>query len=341
MSKVPTIRTSERIAFKRCQWKWYQSWRQGLTPKRTGDALAFGTWVHVALGEWYCGPGMKRGPHPAETFRTVAGDALRYVKTKDATEESEAKYTDMVELGTVLLEEYVNRYGNDERWLIVSPEQTFSFSIPFPRWWRFRQDREILARYVGTFDLIYRDAATGLLWLGEHKTAKTVSTGHLALDEQAGTYWAMAERGLRREGLIRRGERLHGINYNFLRKALPDPRPEDDKGYKLNKNGERSKVQPKPLFVRYPVHRTNNERRHQLLRVQDDAAQIELARTGTVPLAKTPHWSCERWCEFFEMCRLHETGGDWRALRESLYDRRDPYADHRKSTDETPSFEFG
>jgi hypothetical protein len=94
---------------------------------------------------------------------------------------------------------------------------------------------ETMFWYCGTYDSTWRHADTGQIWLDEHKTAKAITTSHLALDPQAGSYWAMAARTLRDEGLIGPRERLAGIEYNFLRKGVPDDRPRDADGYYTNK----------------------------------------------------------------------------------------------------------
>jgi hypothetical protein len=223
--------------------------------------------------------------------------------------------------------------------LIIQPEKTFSWDLPYPEWFG-EATRKILAEYDGTTDGVYRDAESGLIWLLENKTARTVRKDHLPLDEQGGTYWAMVVRSLINEGLVKSNEKLKGIMYNFIRKGLPDARPRDDKGYCLNKDGSRSKVQPSPLLVRHPVYRTTKERRSQLLRIQNDAATMELYRTGEVPVSKTPHWSCSRLCDFFHMCQLQEASGNWQEYRKLMFKQEDPYADHRKSTDEPVGFEF-
>lgn len=342
VSVLPEFRGSERSDFKRCQWKWLQSWRHGWTPKRPKVALLFGGLMHVALAAWYCGPGARRGPEPTETFSTLCSETqTRYLKVADATEEEEAEYTDMLTLGTAMLEGYRQRYGRDEHMDIICPEQTFEFNIPFPDWWEVSDRmRELLARYVGTYDLVYRDLIDLIVWLGEHKTAKSIRTEHLVLDEQGGSYVTVAERALRRQGLLKKDERVHGVMYNFLRKAMPDTRPRDAEGYCLNQNGTRSKVQPSPYFLRFPMYRTATQRAAQLRRLQTDAVQMEMARRGELPLTKTPHWSCARFCDLYGPCTLHESGGNYRDLLQIAYVREDPYADHRKSTDEQAGFEF-
>lgn len=238
------LRTSERRDFLRCPQKWYWAWRCGLRALNDDpDALWFGTGIHLALAKWYCGPGAKRGPHPAETWETYAEDSFRVVKTlQEVDDEAEAKWVDAQQLGIVMMQEYVKLYGEDEHKLIISPEKTFKLTVPWPsdqQLYPGEIDQDgtsnILFNYVGTFDGVWRHADTGLIMLDEHKTAAQIATGHLPLDPQAGSYWAVAGRTMREEGLIGPKETLWGIEYNFMRKALPDERPVDAQGYACNK----------------------------------------------------------------------------------------------------------
>jgi hypothetical protein len=242
MPDVPTLRTSERRSLGTCPQQWWWSWREGLVPKgRSGpNHFWFGIGVHEALAAWYCGPGTKRGPHPAETWQRFVNGDIEYIKTQDATEEDVAQYTDALTLGTIMLTGYVDLYGRDEHMDVIQPEQTFAMDIPWPD----RQDvyevdsgseSALLTRYVGTYDLVYRDLRTGWLVLEEHKTAKSISVDHLPMDNQGGSYWAMASQTLRAKGLIGPKERLRGIEYNYLRKGLPDIRPTDAQRYATNK----------------------------------------------------------------------------------------------------------
>ena len=385
---TPIIRTSERRDFKRCQQRWWWAWREGLRDKGSpAPPLWFGTGIHLALALWYCGPGKKRGPHPAETWEKYCESELVFIKTRDLDDERLAKYVDAQQLGRVMMEEYVKTYGRDEHKLIIAPEQTFSLDVP----WSNRQklydyvEGQIMVRYAGTYDDVWRHADTGWILLDEHKTAATISTDHLSLDDQGGAYWAIAARNLLTAGLIKKGERLRGIEYNFMRKALPDERPRDAEGYACNKPlkadyiaaleaywqrtpnlpkgsiaaevakaskaslgylqqlaqansltvlGERSKVQPSPLFVRKVIHRTGPERARQLLKIQDEAVQMQAARDGLMPLTKNPTRDCKWDCSFKAMCELQEGGGNWEDFKRLAYKREDPYADHRKSADE-------
>lgn len=381
---IPKIRASERVRHQRCQAAWWWGMREGLVPKGIPSTpLWFGTGVHISLAKWYCGPGLKRGPEPAETWDEYAKNMeMAYVRTNDPDDETVAKYVDARQLGITMMEGYRALYGRDENWSIISPERTFSLNIPWPEnaknfWDAASVDpSQVMAILVGTYDVVYLDTATNRYWLGEHKTARAIQTRHLTLDNQAGTYWATATAELRRDGLIPENELLAGIMYNFMRKGLPNERPKDDEGYYTNKPtkahyvaaleergvrpgpglasldkltlkaleeladerslfvlGDRSKSQPPPLFLRHEVHRTSAERKSQLLRVQQDALQMELLRDGLLIPTKSTTKECS-WCEFYDMCELQERGGDWESLRDMAYTVQDPYADHRKSTDE-------
>jgi len=369
------LRTSERRSAKRCPQQWWWAWRQGLVPIGSiSDALWFGIGTHISLAEWYSKKGLKRGRHPAETFTKWAEGELRFIKTSERTGNGAASTTldkiePAMELGVAILNGYVEEYGKDDNWDVIQAEQTFQVDVMDPN-----DIARLLGIYVGTYDLVYRDLRTLLVWLGEHKTARAVRLEHLQMDDQAGGYWLVAAQSLRAKKLIGPKERLEGIMYNFLRKALSDQRPRDEKGLYCNKPtkadylnalidvdewteeelgkmkldalegiaagnhievlGEPSKSQPTPYFVREPVYRTAKERATQLSRIQDEMLVMAAMRDGTIPILKTPTIDCPNMCSFFRMCSLHEQRSNWQELRDASFKVQDPYADHRKSTEE-------
>lgn len=374
--RIPLLRTSERKTFKRCAWRWWQAYRMGLvnvgTPR--SDALWFGTGVHIALAEWYKYPGLKRGPYPSETFADWAEGEIRWIKTRSSEHapnsgESivEEKLVPAKELGIKMLEGYVKEYGTDPQWSMIAREHSGQIDVRDPN-----DVEKILVIYAFTYDGVARNLASGRIELKEHKTAQAISTDHLPLDDQAGSYWAIASKDLEASGLIKSGERISGIEYNFLRKALPDERPKDANGYATNKPikshyiaalkadgcadvtekwtlpkmaeeaarrhltvlGDISKVQPKPLFAREFVRRTAEQRAQQIRRIQDEALWMREVREGRLPLIKNPSFNCQWDCDFYDMCQLHEAGGDWQEYRAEVFAQADPYADHRKSTEE-------
>jgi hypothetical protein len=370
------IRTSERATFERCKAQWWWAWREGLVHRtKRQDALWFGEGVHLAFARWYTGPGTARGVEPAETWEEWAREGLASVKTMFDTEDEEriARYEDAAELGRVMLEGHRARYGRDEHMSIVQPEHSWHLDIPYPDWQEIwvADETDVMARLVGTYDKVYQDLRDGDYWLGETKTAASISLRHLNLDNQAGTYWATATNELRRRGVLKKSQSIRGIEYDFLRKALPDDRPRDAEGYATNKptkahyaaaleahtgspdaagkpwmkltlealeataeraglkvQGDRSKVQPPPLFLRHQVHRTRAENRAQLLRAQDQAMEMELFRRGMLKVTKNPTRECN-FCAFYDMCELQERGGDWETFRDLSYRAEDPYANHR------------
>ena len=348
---IPIIRTSERRTKKRCEWRWRMAYREGLVLKGVpATPLWFGTGIHEALAQWYQ-PGLSRGIHPADAWLDWVKEEEQYIRVnnRDTGDFNDDEFVDAKLLGEKMLEGYINKYDADESWDVIGTEEPFQIDIPRPviqptkiyppgKAFEAALQEELnpqLAIYAGTFDGVYRNLWDGSIWLMEHKTAKTISTRHLPLDDQAGSYWAVASKILQDRGILRKGDRIEGIMYNFLRKAMPDVRPQNDEGKYLNKNGSVSKNQPSPLFVREPVYRDRRERAAQLRRIQDEALEMEDARKQPDRIIKNPTQDCSWDCAFYDLCLLHDKGGDdWEDYRDVMFEVRDPYADHRKSAGE-------
>jgi hypothetical protein len=226
-TSIPILRTSERSAFKRCMWRWWMEYREGWRTRYVqADALWFGIGIHEALAPWYM-KGKRRGPHPADTFETWVGEEIGYAKTYLDDSFDEPVWMEAKELGIAMLEGYVNTYGKDSQWHIISIEQPFSVKIT-------RHGKPI-AVFASRWDGVFRDLADGKIKLLENKTASQISTAYLELDDQGGSYWAVASQVLRAKGILKPGEDIDGIIYNFLRKAMPDTRPRNAAGDYLNK----------------------------------------------------------------------------------------------------------
>lgn len=328
--ELPMLRTSERKDFKRCPQRWWWAWRDGLRPQGPDPLnLWFGTGIHLAFAKWYI-PGKVRGIDPRETFENFVKTETRMMKLtyKDEYGQYEKDFVDAGVLGEDMLTGYLNYYGWDEAWEFIAPEQTFRVVLRHPIHGK-------VVRYVGTFDGVFIDhEADGAYRLLETKTAKDMSFGHLSLDDQAGGYWAIATNTLRAQKLIPEDGTIDYIVYNILRKALEDDRPKDAEGYALNKDGTRSKRQPKPRFERIPIDRNDRERNTQLKRIMAESQAMRRFETGEQEMYKTSSWNCSWDCQFFQMCELHEQTPDWEDYRDMVMRRRDPYADHRKSAAE-------
>lgn len=245
---LPLLRQSERAAFKRCNWAWYQSYVNHLQPINERKEIAdFGTLMHMALAEYYSKPGFERGTHPAETWEKLAGEHVATLKVQKADDdELIAKWVDFAQLGLVLAEAYVERYQGDPHWEVLDAERRFEVTVPDVRVPRIeskngKRGYTPIVKLVGTFDLCVRDHneptkhAPGTVKMVDHKTAATFQTHHLTLDEQAGTYISVATFALRNQGLIGDKEVVKGMEYNYIKRAELDNRPRNSKGLACNK----------------------------------------------------------------------------------------------------------
>lgn len=367
--ELPLLRQSERSSFKRCATRWWWGYREGLILRGTDHgARGFGTGIHLCMAEYYV-PGMKRGRPLLETWAEFTKDAQENIGIDDGN--GQTMWVDARELGIDMLTQYMDAYGTDEDWEVIAPEKTFRVLIPDPK-----RPSSAICENVGTFDLVIRDHGDGgKLKMVDHKTAKDLNTKHLTLDDQAGSYIAMATHAMREQGLIGQKEAIRGMVYNFLRKAKADTRPVNERGMACNKPtkehyaqaiadtnpvgaerqsekaalmkksapalialaekyevevfGEESKRQPKPTLLRHYVSRTAAERNTQIKRIGAEVTVMNMFRDGTLPLIKNPTRDCSWDCDFFSLCELDEAHGDTENMKDLMYDRRDPYADHR------------
>ncbi len=323
---LPVVRSHELMEFKRCPKKWYWHWRLGLEPKaKRFSALDMGTWVHEAFEKWYC-PGTKRWGALAEIFDTIAHNAIE--PHLPQTEIDRA--LEMRALGVAMLQAYEKYYNRDSALHIITTEVALEFSFGH-------------TLYKLKPDGVFRDPQ-GRIWLLEHKTAAQIMTAHLPIDGQARPYGAMAERALINAGILDRGDYVYGIMYNFLRKAVPDERPVNEKGQSLNQNGTVSARQPTPHFVRHPVHLSRAAKEQTLKRLAIDIKKLGQARDAVrerrvdpATITKTPDKSCPRMCQYFAMCVAEEEGVDITSMRKDMYRVENPYA-YGETTDEPLGF---
>lgn len=337
---LPLVRAHERIDYKRCPKKWYWKWRMGLTPKAISmGALELGTWMHAALEVWY-ERGFKRAAAPlSHLFNVEAEAAMFAARQAKAPDHILEKAEELAELGSIMADAYQKHYGDDEEINVIGAEIPLAFNIS--------DGNKIVAQHILKPDMVFRYRNRLGVWLMENKTAAQISTGHLAMDDQARPYGVMAERALKNAGIIGAKETVKGILYNFLRKAIPDERMTNEKGQSLNKNGTVSARQPKPIFLRKEVTLTRAAKLVSLRRIQSETVLITEITKGLRSkeidadlLPKTPHKSCERFCQYFDMCVAEENGIDIRDMRRLMFTRQDPY-DYPETTDVPISFEMG
>jgi len=190
--------------------------------------------------------------------------------------------------------------------------------------------------YVGTMDGVWENRMDGSIRIIDWKTTKNdpMKEGLLkTLDEQATAYWTWGCDWLESQGILTAPQlqALNGMEFTFLRKAKRDARPQNAEGHYLNKDGSVSKKQPPPYFHRETVYRGDAEKENARERAVQQFAEMQMVRDGDLAHYKTPATGkmghCN-WCDFKDICELHEIGSDWEELLEATTTEWDPYAAH-------------
>jgi len=325
MSELTLIRNSELSTYRQCRQKWEWAYLDGLKPLRNRPALAFGSLCHDVMERFYP-PGIRRGGKPHELWEQVWAEYL-----EGGGEDFRAAGDIMAsELGYEMMKNYWDEYGKDDQFKIIQPEQAFQIDIHDPETGRY------ICTFTGQMDAVVENRSTKKRGLFEHKTGASLDPfgAPLIMDEQAGTYWTLGAQYLVAKGLIK-GD-LDFVLYNRLRKAMKDQRPQDAAGHYLNKNGTVSKQQPPPLFKREYTVRTQEDRQSVFERIIMQAKEMEMVRNGELGVYKNPDKHCG-YCEFRDMCEVHEVKSDWQAVRKNTMGRWDPYESHNNDLQEEES----
>lgn len=309
------VRNSERARFKECRQAWSWGYRHELETVQRRTVLTFGTMVHDALAGWYV-PGRERGVHPAETFKE-----LYYSSQSEFNQwDEEGNKVPADELGIAMCEEYVDYWGDDPLIEIVQPEMPFQIDV-------FDHNDNYLCTLVGRFDAIGLNLRTGRYFIFEHKTAKTIEYVRInsRYGEQGLSYFWAAGWWLRH--VLEAGFDLDGIGYNWLRKAMPDMRPINEQGLRLNLNGSVSKKQPLDFFKRQFIRLSERQLDTFNQRLRRELYEMALAKQRKLAIYKNPGMHCS-WCQFRDVCELHEMGEDWQDVLNLEFKKWDPYSDH-------------
>jgi len=323
--------------------------------------------------------GRKRGKlvDMIDTFEAAVGQQRGRIYT-ELDETSEVEITDALELGKVMLQQYVLHYGDETEWEVIHTEAPFQIDVPHPT-----KPGKTVVVYAGTWDLLAWNRRTKEFWLWDHKTAKVLPSTNprfLELDDQGGSYLWVAKEVLLHKGLLKKKDHIEGITFSYARKAMPDNRPLDASGVARNKPqkthyvealeaagvelpartptlpvlhlmavqadltvlGDVSALQPTPRFVRHDTYRNEVQQVAQARRVQQEAGVMALQLKGKLPIWKNPTKDCGT-CAIFEACESHERGEDWQAVLATTHHKDDVYADHREAMERsgielTPKF---
>lgn len=112
-----------------------------------------------------------------------------------------------------------------------------------------------------------------------------------------------------------------------MKMKLDDLRSVADR-LKITVIGEASKSQPPPFFHRERIERTRAEANKQVERIGQEALVMQQFRTGRLPIYKTPTRDCKWDCSFFDLCSIHESGGNVDFAKEQMFRREDPYGEY-------------
>lgn len=333
------LRTSERGTLKTCEWRWHLEFNLLRKPRVNMPALRFGSLIHKAMAGYYV-PGVKRGEHPAIGFERAYHAEQAYVQEKFgarvADVEGDVKWVEALELGVAMMNNYVDEFGSDDGWEVLQTEVPFEIVV-------YRPDlpTEPWFIYVGVMDGIWRKRSDKTLWVPDHKSTAGIGDSklnYLVMDDQAGSYWSFGVDWMVKQGILKKNQKLNGMLYNFLRKALPDERASkyvNGKRLYLNKDGSVSKKQPSPYFLRQPIFRDEYDREQTRLRAMNDFTRIERLRmdeaddTGQrLTVTKNPGMFTCPSCWARDACELHETGNDWVSFLKETTREWDPYEEH-------------
>lgn len=296
------IRTSDRLAFKRCRqaWDFGSKIRMNFEPMMRPLPLDFGTAIHGAL-EVYYDPGFWHADRSIvqlsakEEFVAICKDHKKdYLSVMDQEQMDELmereRFIEPLELGKGMLDHYFKWAPTVDNFKPLMVEIEFEVPILVPAGLELPPGFEnrggelyfegLPVVYQGRCDLLIEDPF-GNVWIVDHKTAGNFgSTEYLEMDEQCGSYiWAL---------FMQLGVDVKGVIYNRLLKAAPKPPQELQRGgfsknrqqrttYELYKqtlieNGERVtdyidfleflQDRGNPFFQRLQVQRSKTEMRN-------------------------------------------------------------------------------
>lgn len=188
--RVAIIRTSDRIAFKRCRrrWGWQSHMRGNLTPTETASPLWYGSGFHYAMEDFH---GKREWPSATAAFEAYV--KATYKQAKVLGKLLPHDWAELTMLGRGMVDYYTNTWlvARDPLrtyWHNGVPQVEVNIHIPIPVKSPFYDQ----VFYGLTIDRVIIDD-DGFLWLVDYKTAKRIQTQFFQTDPQISAYmWAAA-----------------------------------------------------------------------------------------------------------------------------------------------------
>lgn len=216
-----TIRTSERIAFKKCRrlWDYTSQNRMNLEPVKMNNNLSFGIAIHVGL-EYYYDPQFWDLDDRSKLQRAVIAFTHTLEEQRNAEKKANLgslsvergqEFDELEELGVGMLEHYGDWAPERDRELGLVP-LSVEEAIKVP----IGEVNGETIYYQARIDMVARHR-DGHIYLWDHKTAAYVGGDHtfLDLDTQISSYFWIYEQ--------KYGELPKGMMYNELAKKVPQP----------------------------------------------------------------------------------------------------------------------
>jgi hypothetical protein len=335
------VSISDVSSFLRCRRAWDISSPNRQALRKAGmpaAALHVGTGVHLGLAEMTRGNDWRAAVkewHTDASDEFVAGYLAR-VGCAPSSDELKP-YIESLNLVVALLERYQARYrpnlfGSDKLSALYV-EQPFKVEIP----------GTLREYFVGTWDAIVEDAATGELWIVEHKSfTKKPNLTDLQFSPQFSAYvWAAKEVF---------GNRVAGVLYDGIAKKVPTG-PEllksgklsrafndstdymtyidalnfygldfDDYADILARFKDRDDRPENPYWTRYQIRLTDTQVKNTAGMI--DAAHYEMTREHLLIYPTFRYEGCFD-CQVRDLCHAEQNGEDVQWLKDNLYVRNE------------------
>lgn len=153
------VSNSELVAFGECPLKWHLSNVERLRPdsidEKNQNRLSRGTAWHILM-EMHA-----RGLEAGKSLEEIRERVTRWLKEELSVLWRSVQAEEFDRL-LWMYDGYVEVYGSDDRWEMVSHEMTFEYPMPIPG------NKELIA--TGRVDNLRRDRETGLLWVLDYKS---------------------------------------------------------------------------------------------------------------------------------------------------------------------------
>lgn len=357
--RIATIRTSDRIAFRRCRrrWGWNSHLRGNIGPKQNAAPLWMGSGFHFALEDCH---GANLFGHPVKAFEAYVAATLAAARN-----DRNRLPADLEEL-TALSKGMLAYYW--DQWMVArDPLQTYffkgepqvevNFRVDLP--WepgKFGYDRVV---YSGTLDRVSIDEH-GNLWIVEYKTAKTIQTLHYSNDSQISTYcWAASliydrpvvgviyqqhlkdvphQPKILANGRISQDKRQR-ITHRSLREVVKNVYGSVEKAPRdyidfLNFLATQEDLDSDKFIRRDRIHRNDHQCQAEAVKI---LMEVDEMLNPDLALYPNPDRSCQFMCPFNGPCVSLDDGSDWEYELDIMMQKRDEGYDRWRNYLEVPT----